>query len=109
MGKKLFNVFLKGLLAGIAISVGGLIFIMTRKHIDNFVAGAYLFSTGLILVCNFGYFLYTGKICYLIDELKKRVGWIAPITIYPGEDELLALAQGAIRAMTGEEEAKEYI
>lgn len=72
MGKKLFNVFLKGLLAGIAISLGGLIFIMTRKHIDNFVAGAYLFSTGLILVCNFGYFLYTGKICYLIDELKKK-------------------------------------
>ena len=56
--------------------------------------------------------IFTGGIAYsekVIDELKKRVGWIAPITIYPGEDELLALAQGAIRAMTGEEEAKEYI
>ena len=27
---------------------------------------------------------------------------------YPGEDELLALAQGALRVMTGEEEAKIY-
>ncbi|MCR1952129.1 butyrate kinase [Clostridium sp. DSM 100503] len=56
--------------------------------------------------------IFTGGIAYsekVIDELKKRVGWIAPIVVYPGEDELLALAQGAIRVMTGEEEAKEYI
>lgn len=55
--------------------------------------------------------IFTGGIAYsdkVIDELTKRAGWIAPITVYPGEDELLALAQGAIRAMTGEEEAKEY-
>jgi butyrate kinase len=55
--------------------------------------------------------IFTGGIAYsdkVIDELTKRAGWIAPITVYPGEDELLALAQGAIRVMTGEEEAKEY-
>ena len=44
----------------------------------------------------------------VIEELRKRVGWISDITVYPGEDELLALAQGAIRVITGEEEAKEY-
>lgn len=69
---KFVNIFLKGLLAGIAISFGGLVYIMTRKLIGNAVLGAYLFSIGLILVCNFGYFLYTGKICYLIDELKNK-------------------------------------
>ncbi len=55
--------------------------------------------------------IFTGGIAYsdkVIEELTKRAGWIAPITVYPGEDELLALAQGAIRAITGEEEAKEY-
>jgi butyrate kinase len=36
------------------------------------------------------------------------VGWIAPITVYPGEDELLALAQGALRVLNGEEKAQEY-
>ena len=66
------KVLISSFLAGMLISFGGLIFIMTRKHIDNFVVGAYLFSTGLILVCNFGYFLYTGKICYLFDELKNK-------------------------------------
>ena len=34
--------------------------------------------------------------------------FIAPITVYPGEDELLALCQGALRVVTGEEKAKEY-
>ena len=40
--------------------------------------------------------------------MKEAVEWIAPVTVYPGEDELLALAQGAIRVMSGEEEAMKY-
>lgn len=53
----------------------------------------------------------TGGIAYspvVTEAIKKRAGWIAGITIYPGEDELLALAQGAIRVLSGEEEAKTY-
>jgi len=72
MAKKLFNVFLKGILAGFAVSFGGLLYLMTRYYTQNLVLGAFLFSIGLILVCNFGYFLFTGKICYLFDELKKK-------------------------------------
>ena len=30
---------------------------------------------------------------WLLPDLPERVGFIAPITVYPGEDELLALAQ----------------
>ncbi len=55
--------------------------------------------------------ILTGGIAYgkeVIDALRERAGWIAPFTVYPGEDELLALAQGAIRVMTGEEEAAQY-
>ena len=72
MFKKLINVFIKGLLAGFAISLGGFIFIMTKKYLDNHILASYLFATGLILVCNFGYFLYTGKVCYLFDELNIK-------------------------------------
>ena len=53
----------------------------------------------------------TGGIAYgkeTIDALKEKLGWIADFTVYPGEDELLALAQGALRVMNGEEEAKVY-
>lgn len=55
--------------------------------------------------------IVTGGIAYgaeVIEALKERAGWIAPFTVYPGEDELLALAQGAIRVMNGEEKAMEY-
>lgn len=55
--------------------------------------------------------IVTGGIAYgadVVAALKERAEWIAPFTVYPGEDELLALAQGAIRVLTGEEEAKNY-
>lgn len=55
--------------------------------------------------------LLTGGIAYdelVVDGVKERCDWIAPITVYPGEDELLALAEGVLRAINGEEEAKIY-
>jgi len=55
--------------------------------------------------------ILTGGIAYgeyVTSEIKARTEFIAPVTVYPGEDELLALAEGALRVMNGEEEAKEY-
>ena len=55
--------------------------------------------------------ILTGGIAYsklAVSKIKERVEWIAPVTVYPGEDELLALAQGALRVMNGEEEAMKY-
>ena len=53
----------------------------------------------------------TGGIAYdkaVVAGLKERCEWMAPFTVYPGEDELLALTQGALRVLNGEEAAKEY-
>ncbi|NMM62192.1 butyrate kinase [Clostridium sp. P21] len=55
--------------------------------------------------------LLTGGIAYskaVTAAIKDMIGFIAPVVIYPGEDELLALAQGGLRVLKGEEEAKEY-
>ena len=55
--------------------------------------------------------ILTGGIAYgkeTVDAITDMVGWIAPITVYPGEDELLALAQGALRVLNGEEPARVY-
>lgn len=41
--------------------------------------------------------------------IKNRVSLIAPVNVYPGEDELKALAEGALRVLRGEEKAKEYL
>lgn len=55
--------------------------------------------------------IVTGGIAYnakVIENLKEKAGWIAPFTVYPGEDELLALVQGGLRVLNGEEKAMEY-
>jgi len=44
----------------------------------------------------------------LLDWIRERVAWIAPLLVYPGEDEMLALAQGALRVLRGEESALDY-
>jgi butyrate kinase len=44
----------------------------------------------------------------LLGWIEERVSWIAPLIIYPGEDEMLALAQGALRVLRGEESARAY-
>lgn len=43
-----------------------------------------------------------------VDWIKDRVNFIAPITVYPGTDEMKALALGAVRVLKGEEKALEY-
>ncbi|GFZ32773.1 putative butyrate kinase [Clostridium zeae] len=55
--------------------------------------------------------ILTGGIAYgkvVTNTITSNVDWIAPVVVYPGEDELLALAQGTIRVLSGEEVAKEY-
>ena len=54
----------------------------------------------------------TGGIAYsdvVINSIRERISFIAPLVVYGGEDEMLALAQGALRVLNGEEEVKEYI
>ena len=53
--------------------------------------------------------LLTGGMAHsarLIERLRTALEWIAPITVYPGEDELQALAEGVFRVLDGEEKAK---
>ena len=45
---------------------------------------------------------------YVVESLKRRLSFIAPIHVYPGEDELRALAEGVLRVLRGEEEALNY-
>lgn len=45
---------------------------------------------------------------YFTEELSNRVKFIAPVYIFPGEFEMEALTQGAVRILKGEEEARTY-
>jgi butyrate kinase len=55
--------------------------------------------------------ILTGGIAYskpVVAGISEMVSFIAPIVVYPGEDELLALAQGGLRVLKGEETARKY-
>ncbi len=43
-----------------------------------------------------------------VNKIKERVRFLAPILVFPGEDEMEALTRGALRVLKGEEKAKEY-
>ncbi|MBP1613397.1 MAG: putative butyrate kinase [Bacteroidetes bacterium] len=45
---------------------------------------------------------------YVISRIKERTSFLAPIIVYPGEDEMEALATSALGALTGEFPIKEY-
>jgi len=64
-----------------------------------------------VLKGNINAIIITGGIAnskMLLSWIEERVRFIAPILIYPGEDEMLALAQGAFRVLNGQEKAMEY-
>jgi butyrate kinase len=42
----------------------------------------------------------------VVRQLRSYLEWIAPVRVYPGEDELQALAEGVFRVLSGEEQAK---
>ena len=55
--------------------------------------------------------ILTGGIAHneiLVNKIKDRTGWIAPVVVYPGEEEMKALAQAVIRVIAGIEKVKTY-
>lgn len=55
--------------------------------------------------------ILTGGLAYdnnFVSWIKEKVEFISEVLVYPGEDELSALANGGLRVLKGEEEAKIY-
>ncbi len=44
----------------------------------------------------------------LVEDIKGRVSFLAPVLLFPGENELEALATSVIAALDGREEIREY-
>ncbi|WP_459130190.1 butyrate kinase [Guggenheimella bovis] len=56
--------------------------------------------------------ILTGGLAYgkdTVNFIREAVEFIAPVTVYPGEDEMMALTEGALRVLRGEEKAKIYV
>ena len=45
---------------------------------------------------------------YIVDELRRRIGFLAPVYVFPGEDEMEALALNALAVLQGRRKVEEY-
>jgi butyrate kinase len=55
--------------------------------------------------------ILTGGLAHLapvVEAVRRRIAFVAPVEVMPGEDELRALAEGALRVLRGEEKARSY-
>ncbi len=66
---------------------------------------------GAVLKGRVDLIILTGGLAFdkrLTGWITEMVSFIAPVRIFPGEDEMSALAAGALRVLNGEEAAKNY-
>ncbi len=55
--------------------------------------------------------LVTGGMAYdtiFVEMLRQAVSFIAPVHVYPGEEEMKAMTEGALRVLNGTEKVKTY-
>ena len=80
-------------------------------------AMAYQCAKGIAEMCvavggNVDAIVYTGGMAYsktFTDMVSEKVSFLAPIEIYPGENEMESLALGGLRVLRGEEKAKTFV
>ena len=68
-------------------------------------------SLAAVLKGDVDYIILTGGMAHddrLMGWIKERVGFIAEVVVVPGEDEMRALCEAGIRALSGEEKVKTY-
>ena len=68
-------------------------------------------AEGAVLCGKVDAILLTGGLAhseYIISELRRRIGFLAPVYTFPGEDEMEALALNALAVLQGKREAKVY-
>ena len=64
-----FKWLIRAILAGMCISIGGIVFIQTWGGNPQLKwVGAFLFSLGLFAVVTYGFNLYTGKVGYILQN-----------------------------------------
>ena len=64
----MLKTFRESLCAGILITIGGTVFLSC----ENKTVGAVLFSVALLCICYKSYYLFTGKIGYIVEQHKKQ-------------------------------------
>lgn len=73
--------------------------------------GKQIASNAAVLEGKVDAILLTGGIAYgkpIVGHIKRHVEWIAPVAVYPGEDEMASMAMNARMILDGTIEVKDY-
>jgi butyrate kinase len=88
------------------------------KDCETFIKGycisfaKYIGAVATVVCGKVDAIILTGGIAYsdmIANDIKERVNFIAPVEVYPGENELESLAENGYGILSGEFEIKEYI
>lgn len=69
-------------------------------------------SEGAVLCGQVDAILLTGGMSHstlVVEGLKKRIAWLAPVHVYAGQQEMQALAENALAVLRGERQAKCFL
>lgn len=66
------KIFFLGILAGLSIAFGSAAYVACAYY-QHRIAGSILFSVGLLLICGFGFKLYTGQIGKVLENKKSFI------------------------------------
>lgn len=92
--KKYVNMFWLAVCAGLAIAVGGTVYLT----LENKIIGSLLFTVGLYAIVLNGLYLYTGKIGYLAVEKEKKPYFILLLATWLGNFVGTGLGALAVRS-----------
>ena len=67
--KKNTDTFLRAFATGIAIAIGGIVYLSC----ENRYLGAFLFGTGLFVILSFGFNLFTGRVGYAVENKPSYI------------------------------------
>jgi len=73
--------------------------------------GKWIGASAAVLEGKVDAIVITGGLAFdkdFVGWIKEMVSFISQILVYPGEDEMSALALGGLRVLNGEEEARVY-
>ena len=87
--KRMMMICLQGIGAGLAISIGGTVYLSVEQP----VVGSVLFAVGLYAIVLNGLYLYTGKVGYLVEQEKPAPYLMLLLATWTGN--LLGTAAGA--------------
>ncbi len=72
----------------------------------------HIVAEGAVLCGQVDAILLTGGLArseYVVSRLRRRIGFLAPVYCFPGEDEMQALALNALDVLRGKRQAKVYV